>query len=165
MSRQRKKIREIARYFSCVGRSNLPRASQVLKTKSVAVRQARRRRPYAAAITGADTPKFRKQSKHVLQRGKIKSQLPCLKVTNLQFQIIRIKILMLKWMIDGRVFKREIFSQNNFGKFDKINFQNLLAPDNDAKNKSRWGRSIILEIGFHVFLTPKGCLMKISVSY
>ena len=106
MSRQRKKIREIARYFSCVGRSNLPRASQVLKTKSVAVRQARRRRPYAAAITGADTPKFRKQSKHVLQRGKVKAQLPCLKVTNLQFQIIRIKILMLKWMIDGRVFKR-----------------------------------------------------------
>ena len=86
--------------------SNLPRASQVLKTKSVAVRQARRRRPYAAAITGADTPKFRKQSKLVLQRGKIKAQLPCLKVTNLQFQIIRIKILMLKWMIDGRVFKR-----------------------------------------------------------
>ena len=106
MSRQRKKIREIARYFSCVGRSNLPRASQVLKTKSVAVRQARRRRPYAAAITGADTPKFRKQSKHVLQCGKVKAQLPCLKVTNLQFQIIRIKILMLKWMIDGRVFKR-----------------------------------------------------------
>ena len=107
----------------------------VLKTKSVAVRQARRCRPYAAAITGADTPKFRKQSKHVLQRGKIKAQLPCLKVTNLQFQIIRIKILMLKWMIDGRVFKREIFSQNNFGKFDKINFQNLLAPDNDAKTQ------------------------------
>ena len=136
MSRQRKKIREIARYFSCVGRSNLPRASQVLKTKSVAVRQARRRRPYAAAITGADTQKFRKQSKHVLQRGKIKAQLPCLKVTNLQFQIIRIKILMLKWMIDGRVFKRgHIFTKKNFDKFDKINFQNLLAPDNDAKTK------------------------------
>ena len=28
-----------------------------------------------------------------------------------------------------------IFSQSNFDKFDKINFQNLLAPDNDAKTK------------------------------
>ena len=27
------------------------------------------------------------------------------------------------------------FHKNNFDKFDKINFQNLLAPDNDAKTK------------------------------
>ena len=85
MSRQRKKIREIARYFSCVGRSNLPRASQVLKTKSVAVRQARRRRPYAAAITGADTSKFRKQSNTFCNVEKLRRNslvLPCMRVVS-----------------------------------------------------------------------------------
>ena len=41
--------------------SDLLRALQALKTKVVAARQAGRR-PFAAAISGADTPKFRKQS-------------------------------------------------------------------------------------------------------
>ena len=56
------KVSRIARYLGCVGRSDLLRAAlQALKTKVVAARQAGRR-PFAAAISGADTPKFRKQS-------------------------------------------------------------------------------------------------------
>ena len=42
---------------------------------------------------------------------------------------------MLRWMIGEEYSSGGIFSQNNFDKFDKINFQNLLAPDNDAKTK------------------------------
>ena len=53
-------------------------------------------------------------------------------------------------------------------KYDKINFQKFLAPDNDAKTNRRWGRSIILEeIGFQYFshtqwvLDKKLCLIEI----
>ena len=45
--------------FRLLGRSDPLRALQALKNKVVAARQARRR-PFAAAISGADTPKFRK---------------------------------------------------------------------------------------------------------
>ena len=53
------KVSRIARYLGCVGRSDLLRALQALKNKVVAARQAGRR-PFAAAIGCADTPKFRK---------------------------------------------------------------------------------------------------------
>ena len=53
-------------------------------------------------------------------------------------------------------------------KYDKINFQKFLAPDNDAKTNRRCGRSIILEeIGFQYFshtqrvLDKKLCLIEI----
>ena len=90
MSGQRKKIREIARYFSCVGRSDPLRALQALKTKDVAERQAGRR-PYAAAITGADTPKFRKQSYTFCNVEKLRRNslvLQFLAISDMQFQNI-----------------------------------------------------------------------------
>ena len=56
-----RKVSRIARYLGCVGKVGPPQSLQALKTKVVAARQARRR-PFASAISGADTPKFRKQS-------------------------------------------------------------------------------------------------------
>ena len=50
-----------------------------------------------------------------------------------------------------------IFSRIILTKFDKINFQKFLAPDNDAKTKRRRGRSVILEEkDFSIFPTLKG---------
>ena len=54
-----RKVSRIARYLGCVGKVGPPQSLQALKTKVVAARQARRR-PFASAISGADTPKFRK---------------------------------------------------------------------------------------------------------
>ena len=75
---------------------------------------------------------------------------------------------MLRWMIDEEYSSGSIFSKIILTKFDKINFQKFLAPDNDAKTKRRWGRSIILEeIGFQYFshtqrmLDKKLCLIEI----
>ena len=63
----------------------------------------------------------------------------------------------------GAYFQRIILT-----KYDKINFQKFLAPDNDAKTNRRRGRSIILEeIGFQYFshtqrvLDKKLCLIEI----
>ena len=60
-----------------------------------------------------------------------------------------------------------IFSKIILTKFDKIKFQNLGIRQR-CKNKSRWGRSIILEeIGFQYFshtqrmLDKKLCLIEI----
>ena len=75
---------------------------------------------------------------------------------------------MLRWMIDEEYSSGSIFSKIILTKFDKINFQKFLAPDNDAKTNRRWGRSIILEeIGFQYFshtqrvLDKKLCLIEI----
>ena len=58
---------------------------------------------------------------------------------------------MLKWMIDEEYSSGSIFSKIILTKFDKIKFQNLGIRQR-CKNKSRWGRSIILEeIGFQYF--------------
>ena len=47
--------------------------------------------------------------------------------------------LMLRWMIDEEYSSGNIFKKIILTKFDKINFQKFLAPDNDAKNKSSVG--------------------------
>ena len=58
---------------------------------------------------------------------------------------------MLKWMIDEEYSSGSIFSKIILTKFDKIKFQNLGIRQR-CKNKSRWGRSIILEeTGFQYF--------------
>ena len=71
-------------------------------------------------------------------------------------------------MIDEEYSSGSIFSKIILTKFDKINFQKFLAPDNDAKTKRRRGRSVILEeIGFQYFshtqrvLDKKLCLIEI----
>ena len=60
------------------------------------------------------------------------------------------------------------FQQIILTKYDKINFQKFLAPDNDAKTNRRWGHSIILEeIELQYFshtqrvLDKKLCLIEI----
>ena len=68
-------------------------------------------------------------------------------------------------MIDEEYSSGSIFSKIILTKFDKINFQKFLAPDNDAKTNRRWGRSIILEeIGLQYFSHTQGCLIKSFVS-
>ena len=76
---------------------------------------------------------------------------------------------MLRWMIDMKSIQAgAYFQQIILTKYDKINFQKFLAPDNDAKNKSSVGTFIILEeIGFQYFshtqrvLDKKLCLIEI----
>ena len=68
-------------------------------------------------------------------------------------------------MIDEEYSSGSIFSRIILTKFDKINFQKFLAPDNDAKTNRRWGRSIILEeIRFQYFFShPKDALIVSKV--
>ena len=68
-------------------------------------------------------------------------------------------------MMDEEYSSGSIFSKLNLTKFDKIKFQKFLASDKDAKTKSRWGRSIILEeIRFQYFFShPKDALIVSKV--
>ena len=78
------KVSRIARYLGCVGKVRPPQSLQALKTKVVAARQARRR-PFASAISGADTPKFRKQSYTFCNVEKLRRNslvLPCMRVVS-----------------------------------------------------------------------------------
>ena len=73
------KVSRIARYLGCVGRSDLLRALQALKTRLLL------RGPFAAAIGGADTPKFRKQSYTFCNVEKLRRNslvLPCMRVVS-----------------------------------------------------------------------------------
>ena len=64
---------------------------------------------------------------------------------------------MLKWMMDEEYSSGSIFSKIIL---TKLNFR-ILASDKDAKTKSRWGRSIILEeIGFRYFSHTQRMLDK-----
>jgi hypothetical protein len=78
------KVSRIARYLGCVGRLDLLRALQALKTRLL-LRGRPRRRPFAAAIGGADTPKFRKQSYTFCNVEKLRRNslvLPCMRVVS-----------------------------------------------------------------------------------
>ena len=86
------KVSRIARYLGCVGKVRPPQSLQALKTKVVAARQARRR-PFAAAISGADTPKFRKQSYTFFATWKSKGAIPL--SYNFRYFASR---LMLRWI-------------------------------------------------------------------
>ena len=123
--------------FELCGKVRPPQSLASFENKVVAARQAGRR-PFAAAIGGADTPKFRKQSYtfcnvEKLRRNSLVLQFQ-LKLLNISHQDIDAKVD--DWW---RVFKREHNYKIILTKFDKINFQKFLAPDNDAKNKSSVG--------------------------
>ena len=81
--------------FRLLGRSDLLRALASFENKVVAARQAGRR-PFAAAIGGADTPKFRKQSYtfcnvEKLRRNSLVLQFQ-LKLLNISHQDIDAKV-------------------------------------------------------------------------
>ena len=96
--------------FRLCGKVGPPQSLASFENKDVAVRQAGRR-PYAAAITGADTPKFRKQSYTFCNVEKLRRNSLVL-----QFQIFRIKIDAKVDMIDEEYSSGSIFSKNNFDK-------------------------------------------------
>ena len=108
------KVSRIARYLGCVGRSDLLRALQALKTRLL-LRGRPGRRPFAAAIGGADTPKFRKQSYTFCNVEKLRRNslvLPCMRVvSDISHQDIDAKVD--DWW---RVFKREHIYKNNLDK-------------------------------------------------
>ena len=98
-----KDSRNCALYELC-GKVRPPQSLASFENKDVAERQAGRR-PYAAAITGADTPKFRKQSYTFcnvenLRRNSLVLQFQ-LKLLNISHQDIDVKVD--DWW---RVFKR-----------------------------------------------------------
>ena len=67
--------------FRLCGKVGPPQSLASFENKVVAARQAGRR-PFAAAISGADTPKFHKHHTRLSQRGKIKAQFPCLTISD-----------------------------------------------------------------------------------
>ena len=78
-----KSFENCALFWLC-GKVGPPQSLASFENKDVAVRQAGRR-PFAAAISGADTPKFRKQSYTFCNVEKLRRNslvLPCMRVVS-----------------------------------------------------------------------------------
>ena len=112
MLKQRKRFRGIARYFSCVGRSDLLSLASFENKMLLFGRPGAAPSPRpSAALTHQS---FVNNRTRLLQRGKVKAQFPCLTISENSASR-----LMLRWMID-----EEYFSQIILTTFDKIIFRN-----------------------------------------